>query len=408
MTNMDILTEMKFTLLLLLWLVNHSLSQNGCDFYTNVLAGSSQVFSNPNYPGPYGPGIQCRWTARCPAGYNCRISCPQIQIPYSSGCSMDRLLVSRSGDPQLNAADTFCGPGSIYLTSTGQVLTVGLISSPYSTGGTFRCQITAVQSGEVTPPPSPQCICGVRNQNRIVGGQETGINEFPMMAGLVDLSIRTIKCGGAILTSRHVLTAGHCLYRQNATNYAIVVGEHNVNIGDSPATRAYAISGAVVHPSYTPVLYDYDSAIVTTVLKMEFGQLVMPVCLPFKFRNNNFAGAKVTAIGWGTLFIGGPKPSALMKVDLDVISQATCRNTFPSVTDRQMCTYTPGKDSCQDDSGGPLLYTDPQTGLLFSVGMVSFGNFCAEAKTPAVNTRITAILDWIVANTQPMSEYCVK
>lgn len=397
---------MKFALLLLLWLVNHSLSQS-CDFYTDVAAGSSQIFSNPNYPGSYPPGIQCRWTARCPQGYNCRLSCPQIQIPQSSGCSMDRLLVSRTGDPQLNAADTYCGPGSIYLTSTGQLLTVGLISSPQSPGGTFRCQISAVQSGgDVTPPPS-QCTCGVRNQNRIVGGQETGINEFPMMAGLVDLSIRTIKCGGTILTKRHVLTAGHCLYRQNYSNYAIVVGEHNVEIGDSPATRAYAISGAVIHPSFTPVVYDYDAAIVTTAQNMEFSQLVMPVCLPFKFRGNDFAGSKVTAIGWGTLFIGGPKPKALMKVDLDVISQGSCRNTFPRLTDRQMCTYTPGKDSCQDDSGGPLLYTDPQTGLLFNVGMVSYGNFCAS-ENPAVNTRVTTLLDWIVANTQPVSQYCVK
>ncbi|KAH9633165.1 hypothetical protein HF086_013788 [Spodoptera exigua] len=396
---------MKFALLLLLWLVDHSLLQNACDFYTDVAAGSSQVFSNPNYPGPYPKGSQCRWTARCPPGYNCRINCPQIQIPQSPGCSMDRFLVSRSGDPQLIAAETYCGPGSVYLTSIGQILTVGLISSANSSGGTFRCQITAVPSE--TPAPTPQCTCGVRNRNRIVGGQETGINEFPMMAALVDLQIRTIKCGGAIITSRHVLTAAHCLYRQNPANYAIVVGEHNIDIGDSPATKAYAIAGAVIHPLYTPVVYDYDCAIVRTVQTIEFSQLVMPVCLPFKFSNNDFAGARVTAIGWGTLFIGGPKPKALMKVDLDVISQATCRQTFSRLTDRQMCTFTPGKDACQDDSGGPLLYTDPATGLLYNVGMVSFGNFCAS-DNPGVNTRVTSLLDWIVANTQPISQYCVK
>ncbi|KPJ21369.1 Cysteine-rich protein 2-binding protein [Papilio machaon] len=51
--------------------------------------------------------------------------------------------------------------------------------------------------------------------------------------------------------------------------------------------------------------------------------------------------------GWGTLFPGGPTSNVLQKVDLDVISQMTCRRSEPLLTPRQMCTYTPGKDSCQ-------------------------------------------------------------
>ena len=33
---------------------------------------------------------------------------------------------------------------------------------------------------------------------RIVGGVETGVNEFPMMAGLIDLQSRNLHCGATL------------------------------------------------------------------------------------------------------------------------------------------------------------------------------------------------------------------
>ena len=51
--------------------------------------------------------------------------------------------------------------------------------------------------------------------------------------------------------------------------------------------------------------------------------------------------------GWGTTVVGGPTSDVLMKVTLDVISQRKCRMTKSSLTRRQLCTFTPGKDSCQ-------------------------------------------------------------
>lgn len=42
---------------------------------------------------------------------------------------------------------------------------------------------------------------------RIVGGVETGINEFPMMAGLVVLNTKKVECGATISElSMHTLS----------------------------------------------------------------------------------------------------------------------------------------------------------------------------------------------------------
>lgn len=67
---------------------------------------------------------------------------------------------------------------------------------------------------------------------RIVGGRETGINEFPFMAGLVDARRGAIiVCGATIIGERHVLTADHCLGGLVVEQTGVVVGEHNVSTG---------------------------------------------------------------------------------------------------------------------------------------------------------------------------------
>ncbi|KAJ8710032.1 hypothetical protein PYW07_009398 [Mythimna separata] len=394
---------MNFRLVLLLWLLNYTSAQDAnCDFYQAIPAGSTRYIFSPNYEGSYTPGSTCRWIVDCPAGYNCRLDCPEIILPQTTSCSLDRLLVSRSGDPQLNNAEKYCGSGSLSnIVSTAQRISIGLITSRDSPGGRFKCTVTT----QVATPPTPSCVCGIRRQNRIVGGQETGVNEFTMMAALVDVRITQIKCGGAIITPRHVLSAAHCVANQSVNNYAVLVGEHDITTGnDTPAQAAYVISLFTIHPNYNPNTYDNDISIVTTAINMAFSDRVGPACLPFLQTSNSFAGSKVTVVGWGTTFFGGPTSNVPLKADLDVITQTACRSTGAQITDRQMCTYTSGKDSCQDDSGGSLWWTNPSNGLLYSVGVISSGSSCAS-KSPAINTRITPFLDWIRANTQNYN-YC--
>lgn len=53
-------------------------------------------------------------------------------------------------------------------------------------------------------------VCGLTNKyNRIVGGQETQVNEYPWMT-LLKYGTK-FYCGAALINDRYVLTAAHCV-----------------------------------------------------------------------------------------------------------------------------------------------------------------------------------------------------
>ena len=57
-----------------------------------------------------------------------------------------------------------------------------------------------------------------------------------------------------------------------------------------------------------------------------------------------------------------------------------------------------GKDSCNGDAGGPLVYKQLSDDPWYQVGIVSFGDECGEANVPGVYTRVEAYLSWIENN----------
>lgn len=82
-----------------------------------------------------------------------------------------------------------------------------------------------------------------------------------------------------------------------------------------------------------------------------------------------------------------------------VVNNQDCQtdyNGVATINAGQMCTYDysgNSRDSCQYDSGGPVIKRQTQQ---FLVGIISFGKTCAS--TPyamGVNTRVTTYIDWI-------------
>lgn len=114
---------------------------------------------------------------------------------------------------------------------------------------------------------------------------------------------------------------------------------------------------------------------------------------------NTFSYDTVDVLGWGTTNFAGSASATLQKINLMVVNNQDCQTDYQGVATinaGQMCTYDysgNSRDSCQYDSGGPVIKRQTQQ---FLVGIISFGKSCAS--TPyamGVNTRVTTYINWI-------------
>ncbi|XP_021712275.1 venom serine protease-like [Aedes aegypti] len=323
-------------------------------------------------------------------GHYLYAQCYDMYLPATYGCYYDKLLVSLTGDSTLSGSQIYCGSTPFDVASNGNKLVVALqTSQSMNGGGRFRCQITAIPV---------KCNCGSRKTPLIVGGQRTQANEFPMMSAIIDLSSKSLVCGATVITNRHGLTAAHCIVGRSITNSALLVGDQNMNSGsDTPYAKLMRISTFTVHGQYSASTKTNDIALVRTVDEIIFDAGVSRACLPYIYAGATFNNVYLEALGWGTLDFGGPQATELQKASLQVMNN--------SVQDSQICTYTPGKDSCQYDSGGPLLYTDPSGGTVYAIGVINYGITCAS-KYPSVSARVASYLSWIETNTG--YDFCEK
>ncbi|XP_067005298.2 venom serine protease [Anabrus simplex] len=368
------------------------------DYYQEVETGEFYDIKSPGYPNPYPAGSYVRWRAVARTGNRLKLSCGYFNIPASTNCVQDRVSISLTGDNTLSDAHLYCGAGTFTLLSENEYLTMVLQSSQYSQGGVFLCNITAIA-------PTPTCNCGWKKQNRIVGGKETGVNEYPFMAGLVDKVKRQLYCGCTIINKYYVLTAAHCLVRRIPQNLTVLVGDHDITTGaDTAASRLYQATNFIANAGYDTVSQANDIALVRVQGPILMSPEVMPVCLPFRYRQFSFTKETVTVLGWGSTRYGAATSNVLMGTDLIVISPAECTSAYgDTVTTKQICTFNQGKDACQSDSGGPVLWQDKETGRVYLAGVISYGIGCATSR-PGVNTRVTSYLDWILSNTD--QDFC--
>ncbi|KAJ2969337.1 hypothetical protein NQ176_g8714 [Zarea fungicola] len=268
------------------------------------------------------------------------------------------------------------------------------------------------------PEPDTDCRCGgkkvTRRDGELSGGNDSDVNEFPFMCGLADIDAKKIYCGCTIISDQYILTAAHCVQDRDVSSVGIVVGKPDAGTGfnrRADATRFLRLDIFMIHPQYQRYRVSpcYDIAIVRTVAKIEFSAEVGPACLPFQKNQTLFTDSKITALGWGLLEFGGKQPVALQKADFDVISLQECRKSYQTlrniyITDDAFCTFTPDKDACHFDSGGPLLWRNPDTNNLVVVGITSGGAGC-EGRYPSIAMRTGAFLNWIKSVT-PDANYC--
>ncbi|XP_060536213.1 uncharacterized protein LOC132708107 [Cylas formicarius] len=180
-----------------------------------------------------------------------------------------------------------------------------------------------------------------------------------------------------------------------------------VATGNSPYSAIYAVSGYETFPNYQLTPVTDDIAIVQTQNQMVFSLFVGPVCLPFSYSNYDFVGEIVTILGWGSVDRTVNLSDVLREARITVIPNQQCAQyQSETITGDQICTFAQGLRACIGDSGGPLLWTDPNTQRLHLVGVISHGLACPK-DDPGKNTRVTLYLNWIVSTTEQLNQILV-
>ena len=265
-----------------------------------------------------------------------------------------------------------------------------------------HCGVSFQQPRKMTDTELHQFLSS-GNHTKIVGGTAALPHEFPWVVSLEYYG--NYYCGGSIISDRLVLTAAHCI-KPNFPIY-VRIGDHD-KVNQSEAHTELLGAVAIKHPDFgVGKTLGSDIAVLRLDKRIVFSAFygrVAPICLA---RRGDFLDTPVVAAGWGKTWEGGSMATVLQSVKLRTISNTQCflETGYSAIQDymdsTMLCARGEGKDTCDGDSGGPLMSYNMVRGRWELVGVVSWGVGCARSDYPGVYCRVVTSLNWIL-------EYIIK
>ncbi|WLQ13178.1 serine protease [Hahella aquimaris] len=227
--------------------------------------------------------------------------------------------------------------------------------------------------------------------SRIIGGDQSP-NGYPWMLSMQSKDEGDHFCGASLIAERWALSAAHCIEDEPADSVFVVAGDFDLNKQDAGQQRVGVkrFVHAVGEPYGDLMLLELKEAIKHPTLPLadEDAMASLAPNTPFK------------VMGWGNMSsVGFDYPDKLRQTEVPFYDQADCASAYSAIgidiDNTMMCAGYPlgGKDTCDGDSGGPMLWNN--NGVLTQVGVVSFGEGCAKAGFPGVYARVATFNEWI-------------
>ncbi|XP_017120353.1 serine protease grass isoform X1 [Drosophila elegans] len=235
---------------------------------------------------------------------------------------------------------------------------------------------------------------------RVAGGQDAIINSNPWMAFIH--SSTELICGGSLITRRFVLTAAHCVNEGMAVK--VRLGEYDetttvdcVNEDCIPETEEFNVDMGIRHGKFSEEGNLHDIALLRLDRAVTYKRHIKPICIildtsekPAFERLEWFV-----AMGWGETK-SNRKKGPLKTVVLQRFNNERCWESFTRlVHENQFCAGSREGDTCNGDSGGPLIRNVTHMGMVRAAqfGVVSYGS--RDCTGIGVYTSVMHYADWI-------------
>ncbi|XP_011053684.1 PREDICTED: serine proteinase stubble-like isoform X2 [Acromyrmex echinatior] len=250
-------------------------------------------------------------------------------------------------------------------------------------------------------------VCGRRMfpEPKIVGGERSSFGKWPWQISLRQWRSQTYlhKCGAALLNENWAITAAHCVESVPPSELLLRIGEHDLANEDEPyGYQERRVQIVASHPQFDARTFEYDLALLRFYDPLlPFQPNVLPICLPDD--DETYVGRTAYVTGWGRLYDEGPLPSVLQEVAVPVINNTVCEAMYKNAGYIEHIPHificagwrNGGFDSCEGDSGGPMVIQRARDKRWILAGIISWGIGCAAPNQPGVYTRISEFRDWI-------------
>ncbi|RZF37116.1 hypothetical protein LSTR_LSTR015306 [Laodelphax striatellus] len=263
------------------------------------------------------------------------------------------------------------------------------VGPPSQNGGATRIDLSPASVEE-----NEECGRATNLNPLIIGGSNIERGSWPWLVAVYVVDALGIKfhCSATLITSKHVITAAHCVSHDSTgvlteDSVLLYLGKFNLKQWTEPGSVLKQATKINIHPDYNRSIYSADIAVIQFEAIKEWTNYIRPACLWSRSSKiEPFLGQKGKITGWGHNIAGIGKLQIPHSLQVPLVDQEECIRSFPDyrhiMTEQTLCAGSRnGTGPCNGDSGSGLLMLNTDTWQWELRATVSISLFNSTSQT---------------------------